>query len=367
VTAWLRYLIGDAFKRLRRPLSPTIVSILIIFAGTTAVFATTGIAVAGQQRVLDDINSPTGRLITITDPDGSAQISPTSLRALRTISGVDWVYAVGPAMDVHNTSIPGSATVPARYAYGPAPEPVSVDAPDTLTTGRALAGPGLTQKLGLGDGVGAINSRTSAAVVVGTFTAEAPLQQLNKNVLIPQPATTGTGRLITIWISVTNVSQLTAVAAAATNALIAHNPGAAQISLASDLAHLNAQVTATLAQNARLTISGLLLAIAILVAALQYGRVAGITRDIGRRRALGASRGLILAQVLLDAGLTGLLAIILGTTAGLIINIIAAGAVPPFAFTLGVTVLIFLATILGALPPALRAASVDPVRVLRVP
>lgn len=361
------YFFRDAVRRLRRPIAPTLVAVLIVFAGTTAVFATTGQAVAGQQRTLERINSPQGRLITITDAAGSAGLSPRSVATVGSLTGVDWVFGVSAAVDMTNANVPDGERVPARLVYGELPPAIVLDRDQSLAPGNAVAGPGLTQTLGLGDGVGAVSSRTRDATVVGGFTATSPLGALNRNLLIAAPVDSNDGRLITLWVSVSDVTLLAAVADAAARSLVAENIGALEITMASELAQLGEDVTRELAQTARLTVTGLLAAVVILIGALQYGRVAGIVRDIGRRRALGATRSMIVAQVLLDAGLCGLVGTVLGISAGLSINAVVAGALPGWGFTTGVGILVVLASLLGSIAPAIRAARVDPVRVLRVP
>ena len=104
-------------------------------------------------------------------------------------------------------------------------------------------------------------------------------------------------------------------------------------------------------EAARRTVTGLLLAVAILVGALQYGRVAGMARDIGRCRALGATRSTIVLQVLINADLCGVIGSVLGIAVGLVITAVVAGALPGA----------------GSMAPAIRAARLDPVRILRVP
>lgn len=361
------YFLADARHRLRSPLVPTLVVVLILFAGTTAVFATTGLAVASQQRTLERINSPEGRLITVTDPQGSAGLSPRSVDIVLSLTGVEWAIGVGPATDVTNTTVPGGSSVPARALYGSLPPPLAMDQERPLAPGQAIAGPGLAQRLGLSDGVGAVHSRTQDAVVVGSFTARAPLTSLNGNLLIVSAANQGSGRLLALWVSVRDVAHLATVADAVADSLVLTEPGAVRVKTSEELALLSTDVAAELARTARLTVTGLLLAVAILVGALQYGRVAGMARDIGRCRALGATRSTIVLQVLINAGLCGVIGSVLGIAVGLVINAVVAGALPGAGFTVAVGTLMVLAALAGSVAPAIRAARLDPVRILRVP
>lgn len=360
------YIAGDALHRLRRPLTPTLIAVLIVFAGALSVFATTGLAVAVQQRTWERINSPEGRLITISDPQGDAGLAASSIPLLETLDGVDWVAAVSPARDVANVAIDGGATAPARQLYGAIPPPVRLEPASVPSPGEAWSGPGVARALGFSDGVGGLHGRGVDAALVGSFVATAPLERLNGDILIPA-GTDSSDRLLTIWISVGDVTMLPEVTAAARASLIVKDPGGLRVETAAELASLSGHVADDLAQSARLTVGGLVLAVAVLIAAVQFGRVAGMSRDIGRSRALGASRSMIVLQILINAGLCGLIGAILGVSAGLAVTAGVAGSIPGAGFTLGVAVLMVLASVLGSVFPAIRASRLDPVSILRVP
>lgn len=361
------YLLIDAVRRLRHPVAPTLVAVLIAFAAAVALFATTGQALASQQRTLDRINSPAGRLIEITDPQGEAGLSAQSVAAVERLSGVEWVFGVGPAVDVRNSAIDGGATAPARTAHGALPPPIIVNRESTLLRGQALAGPGLVERLGLGEGVGAVTARALDAVIVDGFAAGEPLASLNGSILVAADPGASGPRLLTLWVSVADVSQLPAMTAAVSGSVIAADASALRVTTSDDLALLSADISAELARSAQLTIGGLVLAVAVLIGAVQFGRVAGMSRDIGRRRALGANRTAIMLTVLLTAALSAALGAALGTIAGLMVSVAIVGALPPMGFAASVGVLIVLASIVGAVPPAIRASRLDPVAILRVP
>lgn len=363
----VRDVLHDAVRRLRRPLTPTLISVLIVLAATTAVFATTGISTASQQRTMDRLNSPEGRLIAITDQQGDAGLLPESVVAVATLAGVEWAAGIGPAQDMSNSNLPGGGAVAARPFYGELPAPVHVDTDRILVEGDALTGPGQAAVLGLGTATGAIGNRTASALVVGDFVASSPLPSLNDNTLLIADATTSPGRLLTIWVSVDDISRLPVLTEAVKDSLIVANPGALQVDSAAEIAELSADVVAEMERTAVLTITGLLAAAAVLIGAVQYGRVAGMTRDIGRRRALGATRSLVVATLLINSLLCALAGAALGAVIGLTVDAVIAKSLPPAGFTFGVCVLTTLAALAGTVPPAVRAARLDPVKILRVP
>ncbi len=360
-----RFFVLDAVHRFRSPFTPSLVSVLILAGATIAIFATTGIALASQQATVDRFNSPEGRLITVTDAQGEADLSSLSVPVVSSITGVEWALGVGPALDVTASSIPGGALAPARFYYGDLPPTISVTAAsDVLAPGMAAAGPGIATTLGLGDGVGAVAGRGRAATVIGGFHAAAPLDDLNGDILV---AADGDGRVVSLWVEVSDVSQLPSVVDAVRAAIIADNPAAVHIDTSTELAQLSSDISSQMARSAVLTVSALLITVLVLVGSVEYARVTGTVRDIGRRRALGATRSAIVIQVLATAGLSAVVGVVIGLAVGLAVTVIVAGALPGWEFALGVVVLMVVAALTGAVPPALRAARLDPVKILRVP
>jgi putative ABC transport system permease protein len=106
------------------------------------------------------------------------------------------------------------------------------------------------------------------------------------------------------------------------------------------------------------------------VMAIMMVSVTDRTREIGVRKALGATRGDILVQFLIEAatltGIGGLVGIGLGLGAGqLVTRLLGISAAPPVALTLvAVVVSVLIGLVFGVLP-ARRAARLDPIEALR--
>ena len=122
-----------------------------------------------------------------------------------------------------------------------------------------------------------------------------------------------------------------------------------------------------MASTARSTLVGLLFAVAVLISTVQFGRVAGLARDIGRVRALGAARTTVVLQMLLNAGICAAIGAAIGMATGVALTVVFAGAAPPVSFTVSIGILVVLAAVVGSIAPAIRAARLDPVAILRVP
>ena len=106
------------------------------------------------------------------------------------------------------------------------------------------------------------------------------------------------------------------------------------------------------------------------VMAIMMVSVTDRTREIGIRKALGATRGDIAVQFLIEAatltGIGGAIGIVIGLGAGqLVTRLMGISATPPIAFTLvAVAVSVGIGIVFGVLP-ARRAARLDPIEALR--
>lgn len=118
---------------------------------------------------------------------------------------------------------------------------------------------------------------------------------------------------------------------------------------------------ATTSGGAELAVVG-----SVLIAIVVLADVLVRRADLGRRRALGATRGTIVAIVTARTVIPALIGAGLGIGVGLWLTH-RLGATPPTTFAAGVAILAVLAAAISAIAPALFAATRDPVAVLRTP
>lgn len=352
----------DAWRRLWRPIVPTLVLAGVVAAAAVAIFSTTGLAMASQQRTFDLLNSPEGRLITIVDARGAAGIDSRSIEMIQSLTGVEWVIGAGPAKTVHSSSLPGGPTVTARAVYGDLSQVALGLDERILLPGQAVAGPDVTEGLGLVDDIGHVTGSIDADIVGSVHVAD-PLGPWNDEVLVAADD----GQVLTIYVSVADLHQLAPVQAALRGTLIAELPTEASIETNESLAALSTDVIDELTASSRQTVAALLTVVVLLVGAVQFGRVSATARDIGRRRALGASRSLIVASVLVSAALAAAIGAVVGTAVGVGVTLALTESVPRWSFTASIPLLLLIASLIGGALPAVRASRLDPVAFLRVP
>lgn len=106
------------------------------------------------------------------------------------------------------------------------------------------------------------------------------------------------------------------------------------------------------------------------VMAIMMVSVTDRTREIGVRKALGATRGDIAVQFLIEActltGIGGVIGILCGLAAGAVVNLaLGISATPPLSLTLIAVIVSVGIGILFGVVPAQRAARLDPIEALR--
>jgi putative ABC transport system permease protein len=209
--------------------------------------------------------------------------------------------------------------------------------------------------------------------VAGILKPAVLASELNTSVLVGFPAAEKylgfDGHPSEVYVR-TQQDQVDAVHSVLASSAAPEDPGAVNVSQPS-----NALVARADAQSA---LNGLFLAlgaVALLVGGVGVANIMVISvlerrSEIGLRRALGATRGHIRAQFLLEAILLALLGGAVGVAAGALATAIYASVkhwaiiIPPLAWAGGVGAALAIGTVAGLLP-AVRAARLSPTKALR--
>lgn len=345
----------------------SIVTILMVIGMNLAVMLTTGRTVGAEQRVLGSIDSAGTRSITVRAEPGSGVTSEV-LNRITGIAGIEWAGAFTAAVDATNTWIPGGARVPVRYAYGTHFDQLGVPARSPVTGGLAWASARALDRLGLPDAAGSITVVGGRSYgVVGGLTVPDYLAELEPLVLVPRADQTD-GEPVSVIVVIAATPELVAPVSDAVRSVLApDDPSKVSLQTSEALAELRAVIRGQLGSFSRGTVLVLLAVTGLLVAALLYGLVMMRRRDFGRRRALGATRSLIVALLLVQTALLTAIGIGVGTMVATIVLIATDDPLPGIAFTAALGVLTLATALIAALIPALIASRREPVRELRVP
>lgn len=344
----------------------SIVSVIMIAGMCASVLLTTGRTVGAEQAVLGSLDSAGTRSIVIR-ADADAGLDAGVLDRIRNIAGIEWVGAFGPALDAQNAAFSGGLKVPIRFAWGDQLETLGISSMQALEDKSAWASPTALDQLGMPTPAGGIVSDAGAEyAITGSILTPDYLQFLEPLVIVPQRDS----RLVPVGVLVVIADRpdMVAPVSEAVQSVLAVTDGS-KVTLATSesLATIRALVQGQLGSFGRNLVVVIFALTAVLVAAILYGLVMLRRKDFGRRRALGASRGLIVLLLLAQTAVLAVIGAILGSV-GAAIGLVAAGdPLPGLPFFTAVGMLAVGVGVIAALLPAFSAAQRDPLRELRVP
>jgi len=356
----------------RRPWRTLTVGLAVLVM-CLSVFVTTGQSVGVERRVREQMESDSARLISITWRQMYGGIDSAAVERIGTLTGVEWALGRSPALDLINSSLPGGNPCPAIVVVGEFP-PGTIQ----LNLGR-FAGPGEamvtaagTHCLGLQQPAGTLAPAHARQAVVAepVFAAVGRLEVREALAPIANFTFLRTHEptlLVEVFILANEARSIPDITEAALRLTGVSDLTDLAVTSSAAMLELNAILERELAANSRI------IAAIVLVAGMGFTGLAlalsvgAQRRDFGRRRALGASRSLLMSLVLLEGAIPALLGAIAGTTIGIAALALIYDVASDLAFTLSVPALAIIAVIIASVPAALTAAYRDPVAIVRVP
>jgi putative ABC transport system permease protein len=345
---------------------PTALVAVLVAAMCLTAILTVGRAAAAQRQVQHRLEDAGSRQIEVTDQKGKGFLTPATVGAAATMDTVERAVGVTLPRDTTNVAVgAGGTPVPYWQVVGSLRDVAVLTSGRWPNLGEAVASDRALAQLGLDEPAGAVSAgpNTAAVAVVGTFRARAPFDTLDAGLV--GPAAPGTpAHALDVVVRAAPDAELTQ---AAVLALLARpDPTDVTVRSPRTLAEVQADVLGDLARYDRALLLAVLATGAALVAAVTLGDVLLRRRDLGRRRALGATRGVLTTLVVARAALGGLVGAALGCLCGVALAARVGGA-PGAGFVVGTGLLAVLSAAVAAVGPAVVAARQDPVRVLRTP
>ena len=365
----LSELVRDVFAGARSQIVASVTLMLVLATVCFAILVTTGQSAANEARIVDQIDSAGTRLIALSDSGGESGILPQAPAVLGSLSDAEWAFGLGAAMDVTNPALPAQRAA-ARVMIGALPPDLTLVQGRHPRAGEAVVGSGVVGALNLRPELGRIqydnDPGAEPLAVVGVFEATGPLAQLDDTVLISSaPEDIETLRYVYVMArDITVVDRLEQLVTTATPAM---NPNALTVETPQGAIALRDVIAGRLGAASRQLMAVVMGVGAAIIAVTMVSATSARRRDFGRRRALGASRSVLVATMLGQAAIGALAGIALGIVAGLSVLAATTGSLPTWQFTAGVAGLTLLLTLATSAPISTFAAHRDPLRILRVP
>ncbi len=269
---------------------------------------------------------------------------------------------------MQNTAFADGTRVPVRLAWGDDLTDLGITAPPIADRSAYASTTALTQ-LGMPEDAGGIATTDgNDYAVIAAIEVPDYLRFLEPLVIVPQQHDADAAQPISVLVVIAERPDLVApVSAAVQSVLAVDDITKVTLSTSETFAQLRAIVEGQLGSFGRGLVIIIFALTAVLVAAILYGLVMLRRKDFGRRRALGASQGLIVALLLTQIGALALAGAVIGCAAAAIGLAASGDPLPGIAFFAAVAILAIATGLVAALVPALAAARRDPLKELRVP
>jgi putative ABC transport system permease protein len=359
-----RALVGEAGAFAASRKIPTVIVGLLAAVICVLGSATAGRTVQAAGRIQATLNGAGSRYLEVDSTVGPGLLPSNVVESVTGLSHVEVGLGVATAIDVWSGRRGGGDTVPAWGVEGGLTKAVKLVAGRWPGPGEAIVSASQVSRLGL-DGPAGFLARTGEEYpIVGFYKPTGPFKDFGEGALIGHgPGMDGASRLMVLADSSVAASWVEEQ----TMGIIAAS-GSQNLEITSPvtLASLQSKLSSGFNQYAG-GVFALILALGVgIIAIVVLTDVLMLRSDLGRRRALGATRGTIAALV---TGRT-LIPTIIGALTGSVVAVIVGhttGTYPGTKFTLAVAVLCLLAGIVASLPPAAIAMAQDPVKALRTP
>lgn len=350
----------ESFRSLRAsPVTSALVTV-IAAAATAVILLATAETLQAERTILGSLESPELRLVILRDTDGSAGLPPQAPDRIQALSTVEWAIGLGEAEDI--AVFEGGTRIPLRALFGIPPKHLQL--PPTFNSGHVVLGDQAMVSVGLVDGLGTVSGQVRAYSVGGSLHVSEPLGFLASGALRQAGASERPSQIVLL---ARDIGAMDSTVRLAVDAAGASAPGRISVSMPDDIDNLRAAIQGEIGRSGRRLTQLVLGGAGVLLALITSVGVLLRRTDLGRRRALGATRGYILLLVLSQTAITSSAGSVGGAVASHLYRWSSSQPAPTFEFSFAVAILVTAASMSAGLIPAIAAAKSDPIRVLRVP
>lgn len=346
---------------------PSALVTIIVAVMVAATLATVGRTAAAEELLSQRLDSAGSRLLAIADTRSADLLGPAVITQSNNLSVAERAVGIVAPIDVVNGAIgQGGERAPSWGVIGDMAAVAHLTAGRWPLPGEALVSAAAQDMLGLTDAIGFVTQASTENppefAIVGAFTPREPFENFQVGVLYNG----GDEPSDSLQVILNRPDQATVAQDLVLGLIAPPEPRALRITSPIGLAELRSQVVGDMTTFGRTLLLGVMGSGALLTAIIVLADVLVRRKDLGRRRALGATRSNVVALVVSRTVVPSLLGAAIGTAAGLWLSAGIQTSIPT-DFVAGVIILAVLAAVLSAIPPALYAATRDPVRVLRTP
>lgn len=357
-------LLREAWVSTRTRVVPALMVAVLCASMCATTLLTVGRTASAETEVLARMEQAGSRELVVGDRLAAGLFTPTIVGTVAALDVVERAVGLTIAQDVRNGYLAGGGQqVPAWGVIGNLTDVATLASGRNPMPGEALVSQEAMATLGLDGPTGHVVQGDQEYPIVGTFTAREPFTSLDAGVVIAATPQT-TARNVHV---IARDTQTVAAAQQLTLGIVAApRPEDLTIQSATALATLQGEIAGDLGLFGRQLLLLVLGAGVVLTSVVVLADVLLRRTDLGRRRALGATRRGLIALVTLRALIAAVIGASLGTSLSLAllrtweINV-------PATFAAGTVILTLLSTLAAALGPAAIAATRDPVSVLRTP
>ena len=354
----LRRLLREAWRSVVSARAMSSLVVVVVAACMATIDLTSGQTQATVARVAGQLDAAQFR-VTVLTSDVAVPMRRDALEAYAARSDVETVVAVGAAVDVKPTVLGGGgAPFPVRAGMVAGGPSALFVVPSGGLEGLYVPASGSDAAI-----LSYSDARGASLAVAGTFYADADA--------LPQFA--GTGVVLT-HADVVDARALFIVSPTPAQAERQRVDavslwGDAEVSVTSsaDYQAVSRSVRSELARFSRYLVFGVAGGGAVLIGAIVVAWAFLRQRDLGRRRALGATRGAIAMIATAQVTMLAVLGVATGALSMAVAAVLGVASTPPATYQLATAwILVLAASIAAGIPSALLSLR-DPVRVLRQP